>query len=60
MLETSPALPPSRRIRVLRGLAEVMGAGNETKELIALTNELEAAERRLQEFTFQLTMQHKP
>ena len=58
VLESSPSLPPSRRMRVLRGLAEVIGKTEEANELNALTAELEAAERRLQEFAFNLN--HKP
>lgn len=60
VLETNSALPAPRRICVLRGLADVIGSSREAKEIETMADELEAAERRLQEFTFQFNHKPKP
>lgn len=52
VLEASSSLPPTRRIAVLRGLADVVGSSHEMKEINRLADELETAESRLREFTF--------
>lgn len=53
VLEASSSLPPTRRISVLRGLADVVGSSHEMKAINQLVDELETAESRLREFTFQ-------
>lgn len=53
VLEASSSLPPTRRIAVLRGLADVVGSSGEQFTINSLADSLQAAEQRLQEFAFQ-------
>lgn len=52
VLEASSTLPVGRRVRVLRGLAEVVGSSREQNQLNSLANDLETADRHLLEFSF--------
>lgn len=52
-LEASEARPLKQRVEILRALAEFAGSPEAARQLVALANDLEDADRRCREFAFQ-------
>ncbi len=59
-LEASESRPLHQRIEILRALAEFAGSPDEATPLIALADDLEAADRRCREFAFQFSQAPTP
>lgn len=59
ILDQAPSAPVHKRISIYRGLATLCGDADEAKALEALADELEATEKRAQEFAFQFAQKTK-